>query len=177
MDEKREAERIIVKDMDAANGFVSVPDSKWKSHPKVETVPRTEWKLNEDVPTSLYVLSLVRDRSIRSLRDLRGKHVDLLENLTEKTTAAIEEVYGLEKNELRIFVHYPPQYYLFHVHFCCLSIDYGIYSAKAILLEDVVDNLKMDGQYYEKASISCTVFEGDPFLKDAAGSELPQRKI
>ena len=168
LDEKREAERIIVKDMDTVNGFVSVPDSKWKSHPKIgdNGVPRSEWKLNEDIPKSLYVLSIVRDRRIRSLRDLRGKHVGLLENLMDKTCKAINELYGLKNNELRIFVHYPPQYYQFHVHFCCLAIDYGIYCAKAILLEDIIDNLKMDGSYYEKANIACTVFEGDKLLDE-----------
>ena len=165
MESKRETKAVIAVDKDEEIGFVSVPDSKWKSHPKVDTVPRSEWKLNESIPTSLYVLSLVRDKSIKSLRDLRGKHIKLLENLLDKTVEGIKETYGLEKNELRVFVHYPPQYWHFHIHFTCLAVDYGITVGKAILLEDVIDNLKMDSNYYQKANISCLVFEGDPLLQ------------
>merc|ERR1712154_355395 len=164
LEEKRESKKIIVKDTDEEIGFVTLPDSKWKSHPKADS-PKSDWKLNMSIPTSFYALSIVRDRTIKSLRDLRGKHVKLLENLLHKTTEAIKEIYGLNSNELRIFVHYPPQYYHFHIHFTCLAIDYGIHSGKAILLEDIIDNLKMDPNYYQKASISCVVFEGDQLLK------------
>ena len=166
MSGERETKAIVAMDKDAENGFVSVPDSKWKSHPKVDKVPRSEWKLDESVPTSLYILGLVMDKSIKSLRDLRGKHVKMLENLMEKTVEGIKETYELNKNELRVFVHYPPQYWHFHIHFTCLAIDFSIQVGKAILLEDVIDNLKMDSDYYEKANLACLVFEGDPLLKE-----------
>merc|ERR1712154_227964 len=58
LDGKRETKAVVATDEDEVLGFVTVPDSKWKSHPKVDKVPREEWKLNEQVPQSLYVLSL-----------------------------------------------------------------------------------------------------------------------
>ena len=165
MDGKRETNRVLVNDKDEENGFMVVLDSKWKSHPNVDKVPRSEWKLNESIPRSFYLLGIVRDRTIKSLRDLRGKHIKLLENMMSDTLKVAEELYGVKKNQLRIFVHYHPQYWHFHVHFTCLAIDYGIHSGKAVLLEDIIDNLKMEGNYYEKASLSCLVFEGDKLLQ------------
>eukprot|EP01084_Bolivina_argentea_P001886 3497_1 len=85
LDEKREAKGIVAKDDDPDIGWVTVPDSKWKSHPNVEKVPKTEWKLNESIAKSFYLLALARDRSIKSLRDLTGKHIELLQNLLDKT--------------------------------------------------------------------------------------------
>ena len=165
MDGEREADKVIVNDKDEEYGFVVVLDSKWKSHPDVDKVPRSEWKLHESIPKSFYLLGIVRDRSIKSLRDLRGKHIKLLENMMNETLKVTEELYGLNKNDLRVFVHYQPQYWHFHIHFTCLAIDYGIYAGKAILLEDIIDNLKIDPNYYETASLSCLVFEGDQLLQ------------
>ena len=153
LEEKRESKGIIVQDMDPENGFVSLPDEKWRDHCKISKVPLPRLLIEN----TLYVLSIVRDRSIRSVRDLRAHHVDLLENLMGNTIAAIEKVYGLKRDKLRIYVHYPPRYYHFHVHFVCLAIKSGTCVGRAILLEDVIDNLKMNGRYYEKANLSCIV--------------------
>eukprot|EP00488_Nonionellina_sp_1-RS-2012_P004171 TRINITY_DN9312_c0_g1_i1.p1 TRINITY_DN9312_c0_g1~~TRINITY_DN9312_c0_g1_i1.p1 ORF type:complete len:102 (-),score=29.62 TRINITY_DN9312_c0_g1_i1:96-401(-) len=72
LDEKREAKGIVVKDDDADCGFIVCPDSKWKSHPNVEKIAKSEWKLNDSISKSFYLLCLVRDKSIKSLRDLKG---------------------------------------------------------------------------------------------------------
>ena len=103
------------------------------------------------------MLSIVRDPDIRSVRDLRGKHIELLQNLMHQTITAIRRVYGLDRDQMRIFVHYPPTYYHLHIHFTCLAISKGISLGKAIFLEDIIDNLKMDPQYYKKANMSCVV--------------------
>eukprot|EP01084_Bolivina_argentea_P184558 318313_1 len=161
LDEKREANGIIAVDYDVEYGFVSVPDSKWKSHPKVDTISKSEWKLNESISTSLYLLCIVRNKEIKSLRDLKGKHIKLLQNLLNKTIKAIKNIYNVNKNELRIYVHYPPQYWHFHIHFTCLAVDYGINIGKSIFLEDIIQNLKMDPNYYQKTNISCLVFKGN----------------
>lgn len=165
LDGKREANRVITNDPDEEMGFVTNLDSKWKTHPNVDKVPRSEWKNAESIATSFYVLSLVRDRKIRSIRDLNGSHVKLLENLLYKTTETVQELYGLKKHQLRIFVHYHPQYWHFHVHFTSMAVDFGINVGKAIMLEDIIDNLKRDGEYYKKASLSCVVLEGDRLLE------------
>ncbi len=62
------------------------------------------------ISKSLYLLCMVRDRKIRSLRDLRGKHVKLLENLLKQSMEVIKEVENI--------CALPPQY--IHIY----SIDF-----------------------------------------------------
>jgi m7GpppX diphosphatase len=60
--------------------------------------------------TALYLLVLTQDRSIRSLRDLTPAHLPLLRNIRQASEKAAIEKYGIEKGELRFFVHYQPTY-------------------------------------------------------------------
>ena len=147
-------------------GFIILPDSKWKSHPNVNKKPKSEWKLNESIPTSLYLLGIVRDKTIRSVRDLRGKHVKLLENMYNEAIKAIKDLYGVNENGLRIFIHYIPQYWHFHVHFTVLPIDHGIYVGHAILLQDIISlvlilNIFMiEQKYYFHVRINVMIHGG-----------------
>ena len=61
--------------------------------------------------------------------------------------------YGIKPDQLRVFLHYQPSYYHFHLHIVNVQhpgLGDGIAIGKAILLDDVIDNLKLDGQYYTK---------------------------
>jgi m7GpppX diphosphatase len=64
LDHTAEAERIVFEDPDPKTGFTLVPDFKWKG----------------DVE-NLYLLAIVRNRDIKSLRDLKSEHIPLLENI------------------------------------------------------------------------------------------------
>lgn len=76
--------------------------------------------------------------------------------------AAIREKYGFDPAQLRIYFHYPPSYYHLHVHFANVVYDSPSCAlGKAHLLDDVVDNLKRDSEYYAKASISYVLKEND----------------
>jgi hypothetical protein len=48
-------------------GFVLLPDLKW----------------NQTDPDNLYCLAIVRDRRLRSIRDLRGEHLAVLQNVRD----------------------------------------------------------------------------------------------
>lgn len=56
------------------------------------------------------------------------------------------ERYGIDKGELRFFVHYQPTYYHFHVHIVHLSYMSfsGITVGQAHLLDDLIDLLELD---------------------------------
>lgn len=53
---------------------------------------------------------------------------------------AIEELYGVRADQLRVFVHYQPSYYHFHVHVChvALAASAGMAVGKAHLLDDII---------------------------------------
>ncbi|RHY32393.1 hypothetical protein DYB32_002620 [Aphanomyces invadans] len=126
LDGTSEAEKIILDDSDPTHGFVLLPDTKWSAPYHVE---------------SLYCLAIVRDRSIRSVRDLRAPHVPMLESLRyvlqlslvddmcggrAKGLAVIREKYGVAASSVRCFVHYQPSYYHFHVHFTHVKVACGM---------------------------------------------------
>jgi m7GpppX diphosphatase len=54
-------------------------------------------------------------------------------------TECSQEKYGIAEDKLRIFVHYQPTYYHFHVHFVHTSyMGGGTACGQAILLDDVI---------------------------------------
>ena len=98
---------------------------KWRNHPDALTVPRNEW-LGHESTADLYCLGILKQGGVASLRDLTGDdHLPVLREMLEQGPKVIEEVYGVKKNQLRIFVHYQPQFYHFHVHFTRLENDIG----------------------------------------------------
>ena len=76
--------------------FIILPDMKWDS----SSAPLT----------ALYLLAIVKDPSIQSLRDLRGEHVLLLKSIRDAAHTVVERNYGLKKGSVRLYVHYQPSY-------------------------------------------------------------------
>lgn len=115
LEHKKEAERIIFENVDPADGFLLVPDPKWKSHPDptADGDRRGPWR-HAPWTGQLACLAICHDWGIGSLRDLRRRHLPLLRNILEQGLAAIEAVYGVEKGRVRVFVHYVPQFFHFH---------------------------------------------------------------
>jgi m7GpppX diphosphatase len=66
--------------------------------------------------SSLYLVSIVKDRTIRSMRDLRKCHLGLLKDIRREAALIVYEKWGLGYGSLRIYVHYQPSY-------CKLGID------------------------------------------------------
>lgn len=60
--------------------------------------------------SALYLLVLTQDRSICSLRDLKPCHLTLLRNIRQESERVAIEKYGIDKGELRFFIHYQPTY-------------------------------------------------------------------
>lgn len=68
LEKKAEVESIIYEDTDPQVGFVMLPDYGFKGDKKEE----------------LHIIALVNRRDLASLRDLRGEHIELLENIRTK---------------------------------------------------------------------------------------------
>ncbi|ORX76385.1 HIT-like protein [Anaeromyces robustus] len=134
---RQEADSLIFNDKDPETGFIIVPDSKWD---------RT---LN-----TLYVQCIVRKRGIRSVRDLRRKHLPLLKKVYETAISLVPKVYSTETekitaDQLKIYFHYQPSYYHLHIHITHINVEgVGLY------LRDVIDNITMDDEFYAKKTIT-----------------------
>ncbi|KIK75446.1 hypothetical protein PAXRUDRAFT_835657 [Paxillus rubicundulus Ve08.2h10] len=129
VDGKSEAERILCRTSD----FLILPDMKWDPSGPI---------------SSLYLLALACGPSIRSLRDLRGGkrgHVGMLEEIRETAYEIVAERWGLGRGNLRMYVHYQPSYYHFHVHIVHASQAgmMGMTVGQAHLLDDIISMLKL----------------------------------
>ncbi|GMI29561.1 hypothetical protein TeGR_g15042 [Tetraparma gracilis] len=148
-----ESERVLLNSGAASDGFILNVDTKWKKHCDCR-LPREEWKDHEDTDLEgLYCLAIVKERGIKSIRDLTATHLPLLRSILSAGPAAIQDTYGVKPDQLRVFLHYVPQFYHLHVHFTSLATDFGVQCERAHLLNDVVQNLEMDPDYYKKRTI------------------------
>lgn len=145
---KKEKERLLWN----AEGWILNIDTKWRSHPDAFTVPRSEWHKHEST-VDLYCLGIIKEDGVASLRDLTGKHLPVLREMLEQGPKVIEEVYGIPKDQLRIFVHYQPQFYHFHVHFTRLENDIGAQVEKAHLLSDIIQDLENNSECFQTKTL------------------------
>jgi len=171
---KKEQHRVVLnvsKDDDKNFGFITLFDTKWSCKP--EKFKKAQWKSAlPGIEQSFYLLCLVRDKRIKSIRDLNGTHLELLEMIYNDNIAQIETLFGLKKDQLRIFVHYYPQYYHFHIHFCSVKINFGIESGKAMLLKDIIQNIKLKSDYYQKCTLTAVLGKESQLYKDIIKSGL-----
>ena len=68
IDKKAEGESIIFEDPDPKLGFVLLPDYGFKG----------------DKEEELHIIAIVNRKDLGSLRDLKGEHIELLENIRMK---------------------------------------------------------------------------------------------
>lgn len=176
LNKEKELERLLFDDDDSNDGFLLNTDPKWTTHPDPKTTPKEQW-MNHPSTRELYCLGLSHRKDVRSLRDLRAAHLPMLRAMAEKGREVIKNTYGLANESLRIFVHYPPQFYHFHVHFTNVSVEHGVSAERAHLLDDVIENIERDSEHYAKRSITLRMGENDELwrrfkeLDDKAGAE------
>ena len=155
---KKEVERLLVNHEE----FVINVDTKWRTHPPPLTTPRSEW-YNHPSTADLYCLGIVKDSSITCIRDLRGQHIPLLKTMVKEGLAAIKSTYGVQvENQIRIFVHYQPQFYHFHIHFTRLENEVGCSVERGHLVSDIIQNIEMDSNYYTKRMLTYKLKKGSP---------------
>ncbi|KAM7138089.1 m7GpppX diphosphatase [Macrochelys suwanniensis] len=150
LEKKAEADRIIHENPDSSNGFVLIPDFKW----------------NQKQLDDLYLIAICHRRGIKSLRDLTAEHLPLLRNILQEGKDAILKRFGVAGSQLRVYLHYQPSYFHLHVHFTALSYDApGCSVERAHLLSDVIDNLELDPQYYQKRTLTFALRADEALLK------------
>ena len=133
------------------------------THPSPLTTPRSEW-YNHTCTSDLYCLGITKINTISCIRDLRAVHIPLLQSLQQAGIDCIQDMYGIPSNQIRIFVHYQPQFYHFHVHFTRLENEVGSTVERGHMVCDIIQNLQLDDEYYKKRTITYKLARGMPLL-------------
>ncbi|RPB10540.1 scavenger mRNA decapping enzyme [Morchella conica CCBAS932] len=147
---KAEAESVIVRDDDPVEGFILLPDLKW----------------DRKTMASLYTMALVQRRDITSLRDLKKRDVPWLKRLQANIIKGVCAKYpSVEPDQLKLYIHYQPSYYHFHIHAVSVTHDGGMGQAagRALLLGNVISQLEWMGGGEEAgfADVTLTYFVGE----------------
>ena len=159
---KKEKERLLHN----GEGWILNIDTKWRSHPNPFEVPRKDWYNHESTKMDLYCLGIIKQAGISTLRDLtKEDHLTVLREMLEVGPKVIEEIYGVPREQLRIFVHYQPQFYHFHVHYTRLENEIGCHVEKAHLLSDIIQNLTLDTNYYKNKTMTYKLSLKDPLYQ------------
>jgi len=149
LDGKSEQDRVIVNDTDEKKGFMLLPSMNWPG----------------DIE-DLYLITLPHRRDLGSIRDLRSEHIPVLEYMEKKAVEACQDKYGLGKAQLRMFFHYQPSFYHLHLHI--MNVGYrptGTEVGRAVLLRDVIDNLRLSDTYYADKTMTYCLPEEDELRK------------
>ncbi|KAK3807745.1 MAG: HIT-like domain-containing protein [Benniella sp.] len=152
-----EAEKVLFRDDDPDTGFIIVPDSKW----------------DRRTMSSLYLLAISHRGDVRSLRDLKTVHLPMLKNIRDKVLAMVPQKFpGVAQDEVRLFVHYHPSYYHFHVHITFVTAQVpGSTVGQSHLLDTIIDNIEnIDPEYYSKASLRFALGVNHPVYALVVGS-------
>ena len=137
---KSEQESILFKNSE----FILLPDYKWNTQ-------------NLDDLYYLGIMKPIKGKYIMSVRDLNESHLAILNNMNN-VVDIIEKKHNLEDNQIIAYVHYHPSFYIFHVHYTFVNNDVFKSSfPRSILLKDIIDNIKLDGEYYQKKTFLLTI--------------------
>jgi m7GpppX diphosphatase len=152
LDHTSEQDRVRFEDKDPQTGFILVLDLKW----------------DEKTVETLYLLGICHVPGITCLRDLGEQHLPLLKNMLSKGRAAISEHYGLPARQIKVYVHYQPSFYHFHVHYVHILLDDpGGVVGHAHLLEDVIDNIEhISPRYYQDCTLTYSLRKEDMLWKE-----------
>ncbi|KAI0634995.1 scavenger mRNA decapping enzyme [Trametes polyzona] len=125
-----EVEKVLYRDPSPDLGYLILPDMKWD----LTTI------------SSLYLVAIAFNRDIRSLRDLNKAHLSMLKSIRRESARVVKERWGLDHGSLRMFIHYQPSYYHFHVHI--VNANYqglpGMSTGQAHLLDDIISLIECD---------------------------------
>ena len=137
---------------------------KMPSLVQVETEKQPKYFLNW--------LSIVCDRQIRTIRDLRAEHVPMLVSMQKQCLGAIKQVFDVADTDILIFANYPPSVYQLHFHWCCVSSRMTSYDALRMhSLTSIIDNLSRDSMYYATARLQVPLYKDSLLYNVLHGSK------
>ncbi|KAM3130273.1 hypothetical protein pb186bvf_017668 [Paramecium bursaria] len=112
-----------------------------------------DYKFLSNDNETIHLVAAFKDKKIKSLRELEQHHIPLLSEIRNQGLKIINELYQIDAKFIRVFVHYPPTFYQFHVHFQHISIKGTAYRDQD--LNTVIQNLELNTNYYRLLNIAC----------------------
>jgi m7GpppX diphosphatase len=164
-----ERDRVLYEDDD----FILLPDMKWtkrsaknrdndslKQNEVRRQSAQTQSAKNCDNYDNMYCLAIVKDGSLKSIRDLRKKDIPMLNNIYENSIKTIENIYGTRKDQIRSYFHYRPSFWHLHIHFNLITdLPEGANIDISHRLQTVITNLELRSTYYEEATLEVIELE------------------
>ncbi|KAI0117131.1 scavenger mRNA decapping enzyme [Daldinia grandis] len=129
---RKEVEDVIYRTplgQDGDEGFLMLPNLHW----------------DRKTTEALHLLGIVERRDIWSLRDLKKKHIPWLKHMKAKLIDATVKTYPqIDTDQLKLFVHYQPTYYHFHIHVVHVMLEATSTQSvgKAIGLDSIIQQLE-----------------------------------
>lgn len=143
---------------------LNYPLRKMPSLVQVDTEKQPKYFLNW--------LSIVCDRQIRTIRDLRAEHVPMLVSMQKQCLGAIKQVFDVADTDILIFANYPPSVYQLHFHWCCVASRMTSYDALRMhSLTSIIDNLSRDSMYYATARLQVPLYKDSLLYNVLHGSK------
>lgn len=138
-------------------------DNKYEIEPIENLVMQEDgWSLIFE-PTQRKLLVVFKDTDLKTLRDLRGKHVAMLEEIRYSVKNKIKADWHLfdlqaEPRHIDFYFHYWPSVYQLHAH---VKLTQGRTSDRCHSFRHVIRNLKQNSNWYEDALILYTPARND----------------
>ncbi|KAI2468949.1 scavenger mRNA decapping enzyme [Annulohypoxylon bovei var. microspora] len=129
---RKEVEDVIYRTplgRDGDEGFLMLPNLHW----------------DRKTINTLHLLGIVERRDIWSLRDLKKKHIPWLRHMKAKLIDATVKTYPqIDTDHLKLFCHYHPTYYHFHIHVVHVMLEATATQSvgKAIGLDAIIEQLE-----------------------------------
>ena len=155
----RTDEFVLLPDTERVNRYWRIQSSKAGHIPQGAGNSNAHGKHYAAPRRMLNWLGIVYDRGIRTMRDLRGRHIPMLKSMLASCLKKIEQNTGIPPDQVMAYVHYPPSVYQLHVHFAypygqhCHRDTYRVHS-----LQGIINNLEIDPDYYAKATLQMALY-------------------
>lgn len=124
----------------STNNFVVIKDKKWR----------------DNNPNNLHILAICK-KNIKSIRDLSSRDVNMLETIKKTVTNYIYNEYNISSDKLNTYLHYYPNIWRLHIHFSSINKSdikkNELRAGVAHYIDDVINNLRIDSNYYKKSDI------------------------
>ena len=136
--------------------FVVLPDLVRELPKHKQAYPWSQQRLGRT--QQLNWLAIVTVPNLRTIRDLRGEHIELLRTLRSQCIEAVKKEFPVERPDIMIFANYPPSVYTLHFHICCpfkFAVPFDAFRMHT--LESLIHHIEMDPEYYAKYNIHIPV--------------------